>query len=176
MKHEQDIQPPLTPLSIVRITGKGDGFGVTPEGSSVYISPTLVADYNIEQGTVRNVRLVNNSPGHIERGVPYRAYFIEPIFGQMELPLEWADDEPAEPVEVSLEDRIALALDRAGVLSTAELSQKTDVESPILRRTLDRMHKGGELARADVYAPGVQSKAGRALWAQTVQDFLEGRK
>lgn len=181
----------MTPIHVTRVTTNSDGFGLTEKGETAYISPSLVRDYSITAGQVRKVRLLPNSQDHIDRGVPWRAHFVEPLPSnlpqQMTLPFEPEapvesqpeplPEEPAPPVEPStaLEKTILDTLARDRVASTAELASALDTPSPKLRHTLDRMHARGDIIRADVWKTKGQGKAGKALWARSLDDLLKGK-
>ena len=180
---DQPTKLHTTPIDVfvVNTTRNGDAFAVTNEGESVYISPHLVENYDVAQGQHRQVKVAPNNPAHVERGVPWRAFFVVPFGSEVEYapqPQPQPQPQPAaEPVEPEkprdrvTDEEVLDALGDAIVTTTAGLAKMLNASSIAVRHTLDRLHKKRQVVRADVYADPDQSKASRALWAKSVDQF-----
>ena len=143
-------------IVVTNITHKGDAFAMTGTGDVVYITPSLVDSCEISQGQHRRIKVVPNSPEHVARGIPFRAYFVER-----------ENDQPTPaPVTYATDETVVLEELRAcEMMSTGDIAEFLDKDSMVVRRLMDKLHKAGRVVRADVYVNHDQTKASRSVWA-----------
>ena len=154
----------------VIITGtsrNNDVFAITNNNEQVYVNPDLVSGHP-RVGDKLQVRVVPNTPARQAAGIKWRAYFVEPTAAPVEPEVpEWQPPTDEQVIQF-IEDRI--------VVSTGDVSKKfgdnsgSGFNNP--RPTLDRLHREGQLVRADVYVHHKQTKASHSLWAVHEDDFL----
>ena len=156
----------------VIITGtsrNNDVFAITDNNEQVYVNPDLVSGHP-RVGDKLKVRVVPNTQARQAAGIKWRAYFVEPTrvpFAHQKAENVWHPPSDEQVIEF-IEDRV--------VVSTGDVSKKFGDHSGAgfdnARPTLDRLHREGQLVRADVYVHHKQTKASHSLWAVHEDDFL----
>jgi hypothetical protein len=170
MIHTQDMKTGLVEIVVTNTTFNGDAFAAMDDGTNVYISPTLVSRFDVEVGQYRQAKLAANSPMHVERGVPWRAFYIEPLGTQLSLP--GFEPEP-EPEEQDDEGIILDHIDEHGFISTGGVCEKLGVSANKARQMMEKLHRHGEVMRADVYTKWGHQKASKSVWIGD-HDFFHG--
>ena len=141
-------------------------FGVPfDNGEQVFINAKLVRDKDLDAGDTRKLILTPNPSGKAD--TPWQAIGIS---------IE--DTVPEKPtprgVIAKLEDRIMDYFDVEGnehAITAPALAENMGVEDLQMQMTLTRMHKAGEMAKAQVHCKGGQEKASWVLWAPSADWF-----
>jgi len=172
---QSDIRTDLVEVVITNTTFNGDAFGATSDGDNVYISPTLVERFQVEVGQVRKVKLAANSPMHVERGVPWRVFYVEPLGTQMVLPgFEPQPEEQPEPD--SYDDEVLSRIHRDGAISTGEVCDLLGLTANKARKLMERLHRHGDVVRADIHESWGQKKASKTVWLADARHLYRGAK
>ena len=146
-------------LTIVNIIPTGTGFGVTHDGTSVFVPPRVVQAANAEIGDVFSASLVNNDFNPSGR-TPLMAVRLERELTQ-----------PATDQQQGNRDRI-LEMLKDGYMTSAEVGKEIGTDAIGAKGILKGMWEKGDIAKALVYASGTQKRATHVLWALTADDFL----
>ena len=176
MNHQPQPTDGLVEVHIVHVTKSGDAFGATRDGENVYIPPSLVAKFNVATGQMRQLKISPNSPEHVERGVAWRAYFIQPEADaaaderQLQLPLVYGG-QPVPKLDPSVDEIVWGWLNDNGAATTKAVARFLGVDTIPARRLLDKLHHNKRVVRADVHVGPAQIKASRAVWAVDEADF-----
>lgn len=147
---------------VTNVTYRGEAFATTDDGQGVYIMASLVDQNDVEAGQERVVRVVPNSPRHVERGVQWRAFFVEALKAEAAAPIK-----PERPRE----DIVVEALQAKEMMCTGDVADLLGIESGQARVLMDTMHRKGLVVRADVFARHDQATASKAVWALDVDMF-----
>jgi hypothetical protein len=144
---------------ITHISSNNDAFGQDGNDEQVYVPRSLVERFPVNVGDVIECKLVRNAPQHADR-CPWKAYHIKPQ------PLQQVSD-PYEVIEkeVPVEDVIAAELSRVEMMSTADVADLIGTDTNHVRPILERMHRNGDVVRADIYVQSGQSRPSRCVWA-----------
>ena len=146
-------------LTIVNIITSGSGFGVTPDGTSVFVPPRVVNAANAEIGDVFSASLIQNDLNPSGR---------TPLLA-VRLDRDTPQPTPAE--QQSHRDRI-LEMMKDGYMTSAEVGKEIGTDAIGAKGILKGMWEKGEIAKALVYASGTQKRATHVLWALNADDFL----
>ena len=146
-------------LTIVNIIPTGTGFGVTSDGTSVFVPPRVITAANAEIGDVFSANLVNNDFNPSGR-TPLMAVRLQRA------------EQPQEPQAVGHRDRIIEMLAANGYASSAEIGEALGTDAIGAKDVLKSMWDKGEIAKAMVYANGTQKRASLVMWALNVDDFF----
>lgn len=145
-------------ITIVNIIPTGTGFGVTSDGTSVFVPPRVISAADAEIGDIFSASLVNNDFNPSGR-TPLLAVRLD----------------RAEPThdahEVSHRDRIIEML-REGYATSAEIGEALGMDAIGAKNILKGMWEKGEIAKALIYARADQKRATHVLWALHADDFL----
>lgn len=148
-------------LTIVNIIPTGTGFGVTSDGTSVFVPPRVITAANAEIGDVFSASLVNNDFNPSGR-TPLMAVRLQ----RAEPPQEAAEANP-----VGHRDRIIEML-QDGYMTSAEVGKEIGMDAVDAKNILKGMWEKGEIAKALIYARADQKRATHVLWALNADDFL----
>jgi hypothetical protein len=146
-------------LTIVNIINTGSGFGVTPDGTSVFVPPRVVTAANAEIGDVFSASLIENDLNPSGR-TPFLAVRLD-----RDTPQHTQDEQRSH------RDRI-LEMLRDGYMTSAEVGKEIGTDAIGAKGILKGMWEKGEIAKALVYASGTQKRATHVLWALNADDFL----
>ena len=146
-------------LTIVNIIPTGTGFGVTSDGTSVFVPPRVITAANAEIGDVFSANLVNNDFNPSGR-TPLMAGRLHRA------------EQPQEPQVSSHRDLIIEMLAANGYASSAEIGDALGTDAIGAKDVLKSMWDKGEIAKAMVYANGTQKRASLVMWALNVDDFF----
>ena len=146
-------------LTIVNIIPTGTGFGVTSDGTSVFVPPRVISAANAEIGDVFSANLVNNDFNPSGR-TPLMAVRLQRA------------EQPQEPQVSSHRDLIIEMLAANGYASSAEIGEFIGTDAIGAKDVLKSMWDKGEIAKAMVYANGTQKRASLVMWALNVDDFF----
>jgi hypothetical protein len=144
---------------VTHVTAAGDAFAQDGSSEQIYIPRSLTVRFPVNVGDIVTVKLVHNHPNHAAR-CPWKAYHVG-VKSQTDLS---SFGSPADD-RGSLVEEVVNLLDTFEMLSTAEIATRLRLDTMVVRRQLDRMHKDGQIVRADVYLSGTQEKASRTVWA-----------
>jgi hypothetical protein len=144
---------------VTHVTAAGDAFAQDANSEQIYIPRSLTVWFPVNVGDLVRVKLVHNHPNHAAR-CPWKAYHVV-TSPQTDLS---SFGSPADD-RGSLVEEVVNLLDTFEMLSTAEIATRLRLDTMVVRRQLDRMHKDGQIVRADVYVSGTQEKASRTVWA-----------
>jgi hypothetical protein len=159
MEQSMNYEPQTEQLTIVNIIPTGTGFGVTREGTSVFVPPRVVQAASAEVGDVFSASLVPNDYNPSGR-TPFMA-----------VRLERGAQQPTQAEQQSHRDRIIEML-RDGYMTSAEVGKEIGTDAIGAKGILKGMWEKGEIAKALVYASGTQKRATHVLWALNADDFL----
>ena len=144
-------------LTIVNIIPSGSGFGVTSDGTSVFVPPRVISAANAEIGDVFSANLIQNDLNPSGR-TPFLA-----------VRLERAGQQGAQAAK--LRDLI-IELLRHECMTSAEIGEAMGTDAIGAKDLLKSMWDKGEIAKAMVYANGTQKRASLVMWALNVDDFF----
>jgi hypothetical protein len=159
MEQLMQSQTQTEQLTIVNIIGTGSGFGVTPDGTSVFVPPRVVTAANAEIGDVFSAILIQNDLNPSGR-TPFLAVRLDRDAPQ-----------PTQAEQQSHRDRI-LEMLRDGYMTSAEVGKEIGTDAIGAKDLLKSMWDKGEIAKALVYASGTQKRATHVLWSLNADDFL----
>ena len=145
-------------LTIVNIIPTGTGFGVTSDGTSVFVPPRVITAASAEIGDVFSASLVNNDFNPSGR-TPLMAVRLQ------------RSEEAQEPHVSSHRDRIIEML-QDGYMTSAEVGKEIGMDAIGAKGILKRMWEKGEISKALIYARADQKRATHVLWALNADDFL----
>ena len=145
-------------LTIVNIIVSGSGFGVTSDGTSVFVPPRVVSAAKAEIGDVFTANLIQNDLNPSGR-TPLLAVRLERA------------EPPQEPQAVGHRDRIIEML-HDGYMTSAEVGKEIGMDAVDAKNILKGMWEKGEIAKALIYARADQKRATHVLWALNADDFL----
>lgn len=145
-------------LTIVNIIPTGTGFGVTSDGTSVFVPPRVVTAANAEIGDVFSASLVNNDFNPSGR-TPLMAVRLQRA------------EQQQEPQADGHRDRIIEML-QDGYMTSAEVGKEIGMDAVDAKNILKGMWEKGEIAKALIYARADQKRATHVLWALNADDFL----
>ena len=145
-------------LTIVNIIPSGSGFGVTSDGTSVFVPPRVISAANAEIGDVFSANLIHNDLNPSGR-TPFLAVRLERA------------EQPQEPQAAKLRDLI-IELLRHECMTSAEIGEALGTDAIGAKDLLKSMGDKGEIAKAMVYASGTQKRASLVMWALNVDDFF----
>ena len=143
-------------LTIVNIIPTGTGFGVTSDGTSVFVPPRVITAANAEIGDVFSASLVNNDFNPSGR---------TPL---MAVRLQRAE----QPQEATRLRDLIIELLRHECMTSAEIGEALGTDAIGAKDLLKSMWDKGEIAKAMVYASGTQKRASLVMWALNVDDFF----
>ena len=149
-------------LTIVNIIPSGSGFGVTSDGTSVFVPPRVISAANADIGDVFTANLIHNDLNPSGR-TPFLAVRLE----RAGLP-----QEAAEANTVGYRDRIIEVLSGEGYATSAEIGEALGMDAIGAKNILKGMWEKGEIAKALIYARADQKRATHVLWALHADDFL----
>lgn len=149
-------------LTIVNIIPSGSGFGVTSDGTSVFVPPRVISAANADIGDVFTANLIHNDLNPSGR-TPFLAVRLERAV---------QPQEPQEPQVSSHRDLIIEMLAANGYASSAEIGDALGTDAIGAKDVLKSMWDKGEIAKAMVYANGTQKRASLVMWALNVDDFF----
>lgn len=149
-------------LTIVNIIPTGTGFGVTSDGTSVFVPPRVVTAANAEIGDVFFASLVNNDFNPSGR---------TPL---MAVRLQRADEAQEPQQQQSEADHRSHILEmlKDGYMTSAEVGKEIGMDAIGAKGILKGMWEKGEIAKALIYARADQKRATHVLWALNADDFL----
>lgn len=162
-----NYEPQTEQLTIVNIIPTGTGFGVTREGTSVFVPPRVVQAANAEVGDVFSASLVPNDYNPSGR-TPFMAVRLERGAQQ---PVQMG--QPEEQVCAADQKQIILDFLQGGPASSAEVGDEIGTDAIGAKGILKAMWEKGEVAKACIYARADQKRASRVMWALTADDFVE---
>jgi hypothetical protein len=163
MEQSMNYEPQIEQLTIVNIIPTGTGFGVTREGTSVFVPPRVVQAASAEIGDVFSASLVPNDYNPSGR-TPFMAVRLERD-AQQPVQLGQPDHKPQK--------QIILDFLQGGPASSAEIGEELGTDAIGASGILKSMWEKGEVAKASVYARADQKRATYVLWALTADDFIE---
>ena len=149
-------------LTIVNIIPSGSGFGVTSDGTSVFVPPRVISAANADIGDVFTANLIQNDLNPSGR-TPFLAVRLERAVQPQEV---------AEANPVGYRDRIIEVLSGEGYATSAEIGEALGTDAIGAKDVLKSMWEKGEIAKAMVYANGTQKRASLVMWALNVDDFF----
>ena len=145
-------------LTIVNIIPTGTGFGVTSDGTSVFVPPRVITAANAEIGDVFFANLVNNDFNPSGR-TPLMAVRLQRA------------EQPQETQEASHRNRIIEML-QDGPTSSADVGDLIGTDAVGAEVILNDMWARGEVAKACIYARADQKRASFVIWALYTDDFF----
>ena len=154
-------------IVITFVTQFNDGFGYSEEGEQVFVPRTLMDKFMLQMEDIVRCKVVRNDPKFADR-CPWRAYHVERLGNQNEIDINEEDLDlvPAwEPPKPDPETMVLEAIERAEMLSTAEVATLLNTDSSSARRLLDRLHRDRQVIRADIHVHADQTKASRIMWS-----------
>jgi hypothetical protein len=161
-------------LTIVNIINTGSGFGVTPDGTSVFVPPRVVTAANAEIGDVFSAILIQNDLNPSGR-TPFLAVRLDRDTPQPTQAEQQSQEQLGAHCYLASSkwnrDRI-LEMLRDGYMTSAEVGKEAGTDAMGVKDLLKSMWEKGEIAKAMVYSSGTQKRATHVLWALNADDFL----
>ena len=145
-------------LTIVNIIVSGSGFGVTPDGTSVFVPPRVVSAANAEIGDTFTASLIQNDLNPSGR-TPFLAVRLE------------REEQQQAEADTGHRSHI-LEMLKDGYMTSAEVGKEIGMDAIGAKGILKRMWEKGEIAKALIYARADQKRATHVLWALNADDFL----
>lgn len=167
--HEVEQQAMLNKLMTVTIycnkrLENDVAFGINVEnGEDVFIHPSVVRAHNVDVGMSADMIVMPNKPDKAHM-TPWQAVrMVDNTLRQDEV-----------VTEATWEERVLslfLDADEDFPRTTAETAAALNTETVAIAKVLERMHHNGKLAKAKVYASGMQDSASFCMWAPRTDWF-----
>lgn len=149
----------LTPITISNAHPRGFAFGITVKGEQVFIPPHIVGKRVLVTGQTKIVKVVTNPDKHYRD----RTQWIAVAF-------EEDDVEVIEP-DLTIDEAIYDWIGEADYVTTAELSDKLEIDIKVAAFCAERLFDAGRIAKAEVYHRVGLDQPTMRLWALSAADF-----
>jgi len=142
-------------------------FGInTDNGEDVFIHPSVVRNNNLDVGMTADMIVMPNRPDR-QDVTPWQA--VRMVNNTLQ-------EAPKEEPTLSWEQRVLDWFnedDAKWARTTADIADGLDTNTHAISQVLERMHHHGKLAKAKVYASGMQDSASFCMWAPKTDWFVE---